>query len=66
MTRFYTKLESVKVWNRLRQAMKTLGYDSRPGQDEVWGLLGGMCGTIVLHLLNTNTTLVGHKCVTGY
>ncbi|XP_019853937.1 PREDICTED: serine/threonine-protein kinase Chk1-like [Amphimedon queenslandica] len=34
MTRFYTKLDSAKVWNRLRQAMKTLGYDSKPGQDE--------------------------------
>ena len=35
MTRFYTKLESTKVWNRLRQAMKTLGYEAKTSQDQV-------------------------------
>jgi serine/threonine-protein kinase Chk1 len=34
MTRFYTTLESSKVWNKLRQAMKTLGYESKASRDQ--------------------------------
>ena len=35
MTRFYTQLESSKVWIRLKQVMKLQGYESRTSPDEV-------------------------------
>lgn len=34
MTRFYTQLESSKVWIRLKQVMKLQGYESRTSPDE--------------------------------
>jgi len=57
MTRFYTSQPSVKVWNRLQQIMRKMGYDARTSADKVFTGMGPY--TCLIHWPHTLASYTG-------